>query len=134
MRPSHQSPTYLVTFNFESVEKYEPSCSGKIASHFSRVRRRQAKRDRKGIEMTGNNTPLFDDGSSTKELKENFKSSMYSSLDDYMNDLYWIGKNENFFGEPAFVTESKQPRRTAEEREEILIKKIHAQRRMEQHN
>ena len=84
--------------------------------------------------MTGNNTPLFDDGSSTKELKENFKSSIYSSLDDYMNDLYWIGKNENFFGEPAFVTESNQPSRTAEEREEILIKKIHAQRRMEQHN
>lgn len=84
--------------------------------------------------MTGNQTSFFDDGSTTKELKKNFRSNIYKSLDEYMNDLYWTGKNENFLGEPAFVTKSTKPQRTAEEREEILIKKVHAQRRLEQHN
>lgn len=33
---------------------------------------------------------IYDDGSSTKELKKHFVSSVYSSLDEYMNDLYWL--------------------------------------------
>lgn len=38
---------------------------------------------------------IYDDGNSTKELKQRFKSSVYGSLDEYMNDLYWLSKPDS---------------------------------------
>ncbi|GAM65457.1 hypothetical protein JCM19232_4957 [Vibrio ishigakensis] len=50
-----------------------------------------------------------------------------------MRDLYWLSKNEDFKGERAFVEVSTNPKRSAEERAQVLIKKLQAQRRYEKH-
>lgn len=71
--------------------------------------------------------------SALEDLKLNFKSEVYASLDEYMDDLKWHAVNETFHGELAFITESKKPRRSSKERHQILVKKIKAQRKMEIH-
>lgn len=76
---------------------------------------------------------FYSDGSGLEELKANFKSEVYASFDEYMMDLGLRSRNENFHGELPFVTESNKPRRSAEERNAILVKKIEAQRRFDKH-
>lgn len=49
---------------------------------------------------------FFTDKSTLDDLKINFKSEVYASFDEYMNDLDWRSINENFHGELAFITES----------------------------
>lgn len=68
-----------------------------------------------------------------EEIRMNFKSEVYDSLDDYMMDFNIRTRNENFRGELPFVTESTKPRRSPEERTTILVQKIEAQRRFDRH-
>ncbi|WP_322805379.1 hypothetical protein SO574_23375 (plasmid) [Vibrio alfacsensis] len=76
---------------------------------------------------------FFDDGSELKGIKKSFKSEVYASFDDYMTDIGLLARNENFRGELPFVTKSSKPRRSPEERTAILVQKIEAQRRFDQH-
>lgn len=87
----------------------------------------------KNIKATETGIGFYDDGSSLKELKANFQSSVYASIDEFMDDLSWMSKNENFHMELAHVTESNKPRRSQDERQVILIKKINAKRRYDEH-
>ncbi len=67
------------------------------------------------------------------DMESNFQSDVYASFDAYMEDQYWRSMNEHFHGELAFKTESNKPRRSQEERQRILVKKLEAQRRFELH-
>lgn len=86
-----------------------------------------------GVISADKKNVFYVDGSCLIELKNNFKSDVYTSFDEYMNDLNWRAINENFHGELAFRTESNKPRRSPEERQRILLKKLEAQRRFELH-
>ena len=76
---------------------------------------------------------MYDDGKAIKDFKAEFQSLVYSSYDEYMADLYWMSKNENFKFALLYETESDFPRRSSEERQQVLINKIHAQRRYQKH-
>ena len=76
---------------------------------------------------------MYDDGQVTEDFKAAFQSSVYSSYDEYMADIYWMSKNENFKFALVHETESDFPRRGSEERQQVLINKIHAQRRYQEH-
>lgn len=76
---------------------------------------------------------MYDDGQATEDFKAAFQSSVYSSYDEYMADIYWVGKNENFKFALVHETESDYPLRNSEERQQVLINKIHAQRRYQEH-
>ena len=88
----------------------------------------------KNIKATKAGIGFYDDGSSLKELKDSFQSSVYASLDEFMDDLSWMSKNENFHMELAHVTESNKSRRSLDERQSILIKKVNAKRRYDEHH
>ncbi|ALR95632.1 hypothetical protein [Vibrio alginolyticus] len=76
---------------------------------------------------------MYDDGQDTEAFKSAFQSSVYSSYDEYMADIYWMSKNEDFRFALVYETESTSPRRHPEERQQVLINKIHAQRRYQEH-
>lgn len=76
---------------------------------------------------------MYDDGQETEAFKSAFQSSVYASYDEYMADLYWMSKNEDFRFALVYETESTFPRRHPEESQQILINKIHAQRRYQEH-
>ncbi|WP_138944269.1 hypothetical protein [Vibrio scophthalmi] len=87
----------------------------------------------KKITVVSSGEGFYDDGSSSEALERDFQSTVYSSFKDFMDDMYWMGKNENFRMELAHITESNKPRRTPEERQHILINKINAKRRLDEH-
>ncbi|EHJ9985481.1 hypothetical protein KB976_004622 [Vibrio parahaemolyticus] len=76
---------------------------------------------------------MYDDGQETEAFKSAFQSSVYASYDEYMTDLYWMSKNEDFRFALVYETESTFPRRHPEERQQVLINKIYAQRRYQAH-
>ena len=76
---------------------------------------------------------FYDDGESNRSLRDNFESQVYCSFDDIMFDLYLLRKNEDFKFALAHETDSPFPRRTPEERQALLVKKVHAQRRYQEH-
>ncbi len=76
---------------------------------------------------------MYDDGQATEDFKAAFQSSVYSSYDEYMADIYWMSKNENFKFALVYEAESDFPRRSSEERQQVLINQIHAQRRYQEH-
>ena len=76
---------------------------------------------------------MFDDCQETKEFIEEFQSVVYESYKDYVADLLVLSKNEDFKFASAHETESDFPRRSPEERQQILIEKIHARRRYQEH-
>lgn len=76
---------------------------------------------------------MYDDGQETEAFKSAFQSAVYASYDEYMADLYWMSKNEDFRFALVYEMESTFPRRHPEERQQVLINKIHAQRRYQEH-
>lgn len=87
----------------------------------------------KKIEAIKTGLFFYDDGESNLSLRENFESQVYCSFDDMMFDLYLLSKNEDFKFALAHETESHFPRRTPEKRQALLVKKVHAQRRYQDH-
>ncbi|MGL6316639.1 hypothetical protein [Vibrio sp. WXL103] len=79
------------------------------------------------------NVGMVDDNSAWDELNANFSSEVYQSVDELLTDMYVIGKNEDFkrtlVGEPG----DESNRRSHDERQELLIAKIRAERRYESH-
>ena len=90
--------------------------------------------EKKKIEVVNSYTIGYDDGSAAKRLREQFKSTVYKSLDEFSDDLRRMGKNEDYTrtwpcGELSEWSEKRSP----EERSQILAEKIAAQRRFDQH-
>ncbi|PQJ47726.1 hypothetical protein BTO01_28515 [Vibrio jasicida] len=76
---------------------------------------------------------MFDDCQETKEFIEEFQSVVYESYKDYVADLLVLSQNDDFKFALPHETDSHFPRRTAEERQDIIIKKVHARRRYQEH-
>ncbi|GBK99850.1 hypothetical protein VH1709_contig00039-0006 [Vibrio harveyi] len=76
---------------------------------------------------------MYNDDQVVKDNKAAFQSSVYSSYDEYMEDIYWMSKNENFKFALFHEAESDFPRRSSEERQSVLIHQIHARRRYQEH-
>ncbi|WP_045422457.1 hypothetical protein [Vibrio jasicida] len=76
---------------------------------------------------------MYDDGQETEAFKSAFQSAVYASYDEYMADIYWMSKNEDFRFALVYETASSFPRRHPKERQQVLINKIHAQRRYQEH-
>ncbi|MGL6262120.1 hypothetical protein [Vibrio sp. WXL210] len=76
---------------------------------------------------------FHDDGSQLDELKANFCSKVYQTVDELLSDMYILGKHEDFkrtlVGEPG----DESNRRSSDERQTLLIAKIRAERRYESH-
>ena len=75
---------------------------------------------------------MFDDGQETQECIASFQSVVYASYQDYMVDLLVLSQNDDFNFALPHETDSHFPRRTAEERQDI-IKKVYARRRYQEH-
>ncbi|MDN4723974.1 hypothetical protein QYZ40_26465 [Vibrio parahaemolyticus] len=67
---------------------------------------------------------MFDDGQETRECIASFQSVVYASYQDYMADLLVLSQNDDFKFALPHETDSHFPRRTAEERQDIIIKKF----------
>ncbi|WP_104037661.1 hypothetical protein [Vibrio jasicida] len=76
---------------------------------------------------------MFDDCEESRDFIASFQSVVYESYKDYAADLLILSKNEDFKFASAHETESDFPRRSPEERQQILIEKIHARRRYQEH-
>lgn len=76
---------------------------------------------------------MFDDGQETQECIASFQSTVYASYQDYMADLLVLSQNDDFKFALPHEMDSHFPRRTAEERQDIIIKKVHARRRYQEH-
>ncbi|EMN7431571.1 hypothetical protein WB904_004157 [Vibrio parahaemolyticus] len=87
----------------------------------------------KEIEAIKTGEFMFDDCEDTREFIDSFQSVVYSSYRDYLTDLLILSQNEDvkFALENEFENDSS--RRTPEERQKIIIDKIHAQRRHQEH-
>ena len=86
----------------------------------------------KKIEIVDSHT-LYDDGSAYKEACENFTSTVYDSYQDYLTDLGWTAQNENYTYACGMMPTKFSKKRSPEERSRILVMKIEAERRLEQH-
>jgi len=87
----------------------------------------------KRIEAIVTDEFMFDDCEESREFIASFQSSVYASYKDYIADLLVLSQNEDFQFALAHETESHFPRRTPEERQEVIIKKIHARQRYQEH-
>lgn len=74
----------------------------------------------KEIEAIETGEFMFDDCEETKAFIDSFQSVVYSSYRDYLTDLLVLSQNENSSS-------------TSEVRQKIVIDKIHARRRYEEH-
>ncbi|HCZ9712083.1 TPA: hypothetical protein O4I73_005144 [Vibrio parahaemolyticus] len=88
---------------------------------------------RKPIMAMKTGESMYDDGQESKAFKAAFQSTVYATYEDYMSDIHLMSKNETFKFALAHETESAFPRRSPEERQQIFIQKVHAQRRYQEH-
>ncbi|EHR5479635.1 MULTISPECIES: hypothetical protein [Vibrio harveyi group] len=88
---------------------------------------------RKSIMAMKTGESMYDDGQESKAFKAAFQSTVYATYEEYMSDIHLMSKNETFKFALAHETESAFPRRSPEERQQILIQKVHAQRRYQEH-